>query len=206
MGCVGGTHPPPCAGRVVLVQGQLADAVVDSNAAPARCQLLLAHLHPAQRAHGEALRGTAGWARPGPHNPVQGGQHRALPAALTALRPASLGQGELGRSPPTRRGQRSAPTTATYLRARLILFSQSHAARVRVAVTVCHRLPPPAPGITPSTGLPCPCSAPAAPTCRPARPGLVPAAPRPVFQPHRPPPPQPWGPGGAEGVSELGTV
>lgn len=71
MGCVGGAHPPPGAGRVVLVQGQLADAVVDSNAAPAGRQLLLAHLHPAQRAHGEALWGTAGWARHGPHSPTQ---------------------------------------------------------------------------------------------------------------------------------------
>lgn len=34
----------------------------------------------------------------------------------------------------------------------------------------------------------------------------MPAAPHPVFQAHRPPPPQLRGPGGAEGISGLGTV
>lgn len=55
-----GTHLPPSTRGATLVQGELADAVVDSYAAPAWCQLVLTHLHPAQRAHSEALQGQHG--------------------------------------------------------------------------------------------------------------------------------------------------
>lgn len=40
---------------LALAVGELLDAVVDSNAALARCQVLLGDLHPAQRAHSKAL-------------------------------------------------------------------------------------------------------------------------------------------------------
>lgn len=41
---------------VVLAVGQLSDAVVNSDAALSRSQVLLGHLHPTQRAHGETLK------------------------------------------------------------------------------------------------------------------------------------------------------
>lgn len=49
--------PPDPSGvvEVVFVIGELPDAVVDGHAALSGRQVLLRHLHPAQRAHGETL-------------------------------------------------------------------------------------------------------------------------------------------------------
>ena len=43
---------------VVLAVGQLADAVVNGNAAFSRSQVLLSHFHPSQRAHCKTLEDT----------------------------------------------------------------------------------------------------------------------------------------------------
>lgn len=53
---ISGSHLAPVLRRALaLAVGELLDAVVDSNAALARSQVLLGDLHPAQRAHSEAL-------------------------------------------------------------------------------------------------------------------------------------------------------
>lgn len=157
----GGTHPPPGTRRSMLVQGQLADAVVDGNAAPPGCQLLLAHLHPAQRAHREALWGTAQvgavWLPPAP---CTGGGPGAAPrpaepppTVATAqppphgphipATPGQEGPGELGRSPPPGRPH-SAPAVPAYLGARLVLLSHGRTARAGLSLPAagCHQLLP----------------------------------------------------------------
>lgn len=55
------THLSPDAGcvvQVVFVVWELPDAVINSNAALARCHLFLWYLHPAQRSHSKTLRTT----------------------------------------------------------------------------------------------------------------------------------------------------
>lgn len=55
------THLSPDAGcvvQVVFVVGELPDAVIDGNAALARCHLFLRYLHPAQRSHSKTLQKT----------------------------------------------------------------------------------------------------------------------------------------------------
>lgn len=55
LGGSGVTHLPAGAGRAIARPRELPDAGADSAAAAARTQLLLPQLHPAQRAHREAL-------------------------------------------------------------------------------------------------------------------------------------------------------
>lgn len=153
----GGTHPPPGTRRSMLVQGQLADAVVDGDAAPPGCQLLLAHLHPAQRAHREALRGTARvgavWLPPAPHTgggpgtaprpskpPPQWQQHSHRPRAPTSLRH----RGRRGQGSWAGAHHQGGPTQPPLSQPTLEPGSSS-SARAALQERGCHRLPPAAP-------------------------------------------------------------
>lgn len=75
---------------LALAVGELLDAVVDGDAALARCQVLLGDLHPAQRAHSKALsRDTRGFSATGTATSIPHRARVVTPALAPVHVPAS---------------------------------------------------------------------------------------------------------------------